>query len=1169
MKYLFSFLSFLFSFSFLSAQDRNENASSGTFAVIIGIANYENENIKLNYANKDAEVFAEYLKSKAGGAVPEDNIRLLIDQEATTAAIYNALKWLRDKCDLYRIENNGQPAKVYFYFSGHGDVEIDTKANLGFLIAFNTPPNNYINNAVRIEDLNNYAHTLSVDLDADVVIITDACHSGKLAGSDNKGSFLVGKELSTAREKEIRIASCNPDELSNEDERWGGGRGVFSYYLVNGLKGLADKNNDNYVTLSEIKNYVDSSIAADAVLKETRKKQTPVLEGNKQFKLAAVDREGFIEEQKILLLKSSSQTPEDLFFNLIRNSDKLEEVDYKSLDRVAKNNIAVEFVNLVEPLLDSPVNYQQLEMLRSAITSDSKRKELFNERLVELLHTRGQKLINAYLEGDEAEMERRRYYNVKGSGYDAIPAMYNVALKLTGPENPLSRILEVNRLYFTGVIARMKLPLVSSAQQKVLLNEALAVQTKAIALEPNAAYIQNELGILNYYKGNNKLAEEFYRKSAELSPSWSVPWANLCGLYAGMNDSVQSLSTGRTAEQLQPGSQLVNTNLGRAYEVSGNLLFAEEYYRKAIDINSRHYLPFERLGYVYMNTTSYAMADSFFYEADLRKRGYNFNGSVFMSVSPMIIEGPEAPFDCEVDTNLLAKDDILGFFTWGVKEYDQQHYTNAERILRKVIKLDPNNPLVFHYMGKLFYDQQQWEGAEVMFLRAVELYLDEDAFANYCDSLKNAKQFPYPHECFEQYFKYKYYRGIEDHYFLGKIYESWTHFEKAEKVYRSIIETGSTGIEPYIKLWQMLEHIGRYTEAEETIKAYAVHDKLRSDIELNAFYRRTIERLPDNPDWSYRLGLFLYTTNSMIRATYLDTIIWFPNLNKEIFIDTSHYFHTLYGLSLDLKPSVKSNIINIAYVKEHYKSIVIPGTKENIGLAEAIYTPRKDAIRYFLKADSLLTDPVVKADINFKVGNLFVRAGSNKQAYPYYVRSVDLDTTNADARLNLVDAADALYKNRAGLENMEYLFNHQQINFPKRMLYAEYSIHKGDVETGRTLLDEAERIYPYILPEAFDLRGRSYLLSHQPKDAIKWYHEYLNVYPDDAFTSYTLAKLYTQTGDSKRAWEYLEVSMKNGFNYPFILRFDDAWKNYRSNAKWKMLLKKYPPMEYYYPPDKK
>jgi len=46
----------------------------------------------------------------------------------------------------------------------------------------------------------------------------------------------------------------------------GGGRGVFSWYLVNGLKGLADKNGDGIITGKDIQLYLDSCFARDPVL---------------------------------------------------------------------------------------------------------------------------------------------------------------------------------------------------------------------------------------------------------------------------------------------------------------------------------------------------------------------------------------------------------------------------------------------------------------------------------------------------------------------------------------------------------------------------------------------------------------------------------------------------------------------------------------------------------------------------------------------------------------------------------------------------------------------------------------------------------------------------------------------------------------------------------------
>ncbi|HTH30224.1 MAG TPA: caspase family protein, partial [Lacibacter sp.] len=118
-----------------------------TYAVVVGISRYQNSGIsELRFANRDAQMFFDYLRSPAGGSVPQDNIRLLLDSTATNAAVYNALSWLTQTVQANDL--------VYFYFSGHGDMESETARRLGFLLAFNTPRTNYLNNAIRIEDLN-------------------------------------------------------------------------------------------------------------------------------------------------------------------------------------------------------------------------------------------------------------------------------------------------------------------------------------------------------------------------------------------------------------------------------------------------------------------------------------------------------------------------------------------------------------------------------------------------------------------------------------------------------------------------------------------------------------------------------------------------------------------------------------------------------------------------------------------------------------------------------------------------------------------------------------------------------------------------------------------------------------------------------------------------------
>src|SRR6202008_2682349 len=99
-------------------------------------------------------------------------------------------------------------------------------------------------------------------------------------------------------------------------------------------------------------------------------------------------------------------------------------------------------------------------------------------------------------------------------------------------------------------------------------------------------------------------------------------------------------------------------------------------------------------------------------------------------------------------------------------------------------------------------------------------------------------------------------------------------------------------------------------------------------------------------------------------------------------------------------------------------------------------------------------------------------------------------------------------------------------------------------------------------PESYDLMGRLYLLSKQPVKAIPWYNDYLNTKPKDPFTLYTIAKLHEQSKKATEEWQYLELAMKNGFNYSYILKTDPAWSSFRTNPKWDALIKKFAMKKY-------
>lgn len=125
-----TWLLLLFLFATLPGFSQSISFDPGTTrAVIIGISDYQDPGIPdLLYAHKDAQAFAAYLQSPAGGSLPDENIRLLINQQATMAAIAGELDWL--------VEASGENDIAIIYFAGHGDVEAKTARQPGFLLAY-------------------------------------------------------------------------------------------------------------------------------------------------------------------------------------------------------------------------------------------------------------------------------------------------------------------------------------------------------------------------------------------------------------------------------------------------------------------------------------------------------------------------------------------------------------------------------------------------------------------------------------------------------------------------------------------------------------------------------------------------------------------------------------------------------------------------------------------------------------------------------------------------------------------------------------------------------------------------------------------------------------------------------------------------------------------------
>jgi hypothetical protein len=234
--------------------DRDNDKSIKVWAVIIGIGRYSHMQT-LKYSDDDAYQIYAFLKSPEGGAVPDKQIKLLIDDDATRLNILDALRQTLLKAD----END----VVMIYYSGHGMdgafVPIDFD---GF------------NNLIRHEEVKS---VLNQSQAKHKIVFADACHSGSMMLAA-RGSFQtsVNKFYDAFAQSSGGIAllmSSKGEETSLEANNLR--QGVFSHFLIRGLKGEADKNHDKLVTISELYNFVYGNVT-----NYSAHTQTPTLTGS-------------------------------------------------------------------------------------------------------------------------------------------------------------------------------------------------------------------------------------------------------------------------------------------------------------------------------------------------------------------------------------------------------------------------------------------------------------------------------------------------------------------------------------------------------------------------------------------------------------------------------------------------------------------------------------------------------------------------------------------------------------------------------------------------------------------------------------------------------------------------------------------------------------------------
>ena len=1124
----------LFIFPFLihysaQSQDNNGIVKGDIYALIIGVSDYADDNISdLNFAHKDAEVFAEYLSSEAGGSVPNDNIKLLTNGKATISNIYAAMAWLENqvkKDDL-----------VYFYFSGHGDLEKGLY-QLGFLLAHDTPNLNYKNNAVRVEDVNILANNLSVLKDVAVVMVTDACHSGKLSGSDNVRSTTLGDRLTKVQEGEVRIASCESDQESKESPAWGGGRGAFSYYFIKGLQGLADEmgNGNNEVSLGELDKYLTKKVKKD-VNRIMRADQNPVVEGKSRKKMSIVTSlnnvsiaDGDASRATVGGGRSASNilSTQDQYFQQMASYQLKENFDFRELSTYNADEL-MDYMLQVFPVQNLIVDTTSWT---NDLSSDVIVRNTFKQQLGAEIHNEVQKAINAYLVGDKDELEKRRFYNADNSDFGEYSYMLDVAMKLTSPNSYLYHMMEVKKHYFAGVDARLSL--FSSSNKDSLLTSAFVSQKKALELDDKAAYIHNELGVLHSYNQENELSIAKFERASKIAPDWPVPINNLGRMKYYNGNYEESDSLAYRAVTMKP--DYVNAHILRADNglKLKNYLQSEDNYKKAIEFNEKSYQAYDGLGEVYMKTTAYDVANENFQNAENIRRGIFGNQPLAMYPDDLqdfrpptkVMESGMVNIPCHVDDDEMPLGDVLANFAIGKRSYDKQQFDEAEKYFKRTILAFSEEPLSHYYLGNIFFNKKDYVASEMFFSLANEYYLSDDNLKIAMDSLYAKREYV---KCdFRQEYLDAKFDPINVSYILAETYDSLGHYTRVEDIYNSLINENLDNnyisyLIPYHLLWSMYERRGLYEDAEEIIQQYKSHQRNDGEKELYKFYERMIDRSYDVLDYNYKAGMLAYAMTKR---------------DKDKIMSKTGSTEAVVIVDLD--------------VQEYM--LKVPGTGRELFRAFYVPPPHKAAISRLSNVD-MDRDSIHVGDIYAKLGELYALDGQWDKAVDNYILAYDFNSDNASPATDLLPLLQDKDQIMVVYELLLKMNDRGQLKYEDFVLLSDYDALAGNYESSDSIYNKLKDLYPIENEYLSEISARRYLLAEQYKVALD---KYSNIYADtdmDESDKYTLCRLHAVLGNKEKAETLLEEAVGLGFNYYWVLQNDPLIKSLKDTELHKDLL---------------
>ena len=240
------------------------------WALVVGINEYQNVR-NLKYAVNDAQAFYNLLLKQ--NRVPEENVILLTNSQAS-------LRNLRRAMGTKLKEKAGKEDMVIIYFAGHGATEKDVTSPDGdglekYLLPVDAELEDIYTSALPMREISHIFRRIKSER---IIFIADSCYSGASGGRTINVSGIRSSLSDTFLDRiasgkgTVIITASGANEVSTESDEFK--HGIFTYFLLEGLKGKADIDRDGLITVDELYRYVSDNVA-----RASGQEQHPVKKG--------------------------------------------------------------------------------------------------------------------------------------------------------------------------------------------------------------------------------------------------------------------------------------------------------------------------------------------------------------------------------------------------------------------------------------------------------------------------------------------------------------------------------------------------------------------------------------------------------------------------------------------------------------------------------------------------------------------------------------------------------------------------------------------------------------------------------------------------------------------------------------------------------------------------